>query len=805
MKEVRGDEEGAAPYRLIRVVGSGGMGVVHEAWDTRLDRRVALKMLHPHLLEHGDVSARFEREARKAARIEHPNVVRVYRVDTIDGRVAIEMQFIEGTPLNKLLRSGPLSPEQAADLLRQVLDALEACHAQGVIHCDLKPGNLVVTHGGHVVLTDFGIARALYDAGAAETAPDSLSGPLWGTPQYSPPEAWTGEAVTSRWDLYAAGALVYEAVSGAPPFRGQTPAALMNAILSTSPPPLKAEWPEVSGAFSDLVESLMARDPEARPASARASLAILRETPEFGLHAPDTEPLQISARPERLDRDATASGTRIAPRFTRSRWGWTLSLVVLATLLAVGFAYRNNRPRETRTDDAPEAPVTITSRATELFIVQDEALFAAEDSAHGWELWSVHYSKGARLAADIAPGPDSSNPRRFMMRRGGFVFAATTPEAGEELWYGQSNNGEYDVRMIKDIIPGPMGSDPEPVAANETLVLFYATTLAAGRELWCTNTTSEQQTAMVADVFPGVDGSVPMRPRVYSDAGGAYIVAIADVRRGCVLFHYDYATHSLREVGDVAEDAGGMAKAGRRLVFSNADEAHGWEVWVHDESTREFGILADLWPGPESSNPSQFATWGDRVLFQARTKESGTELWISDGTAAGTNQIADINPGPGDSDPYGFVVAGDRVFFRAKDDACGRELWVTDGTERGTMRVADLWPGSDSGEPYNLVARGNGLFFTASDGVHGEELWWTGPVGDTWQPSLVADLYPGPLGAEPHNLRLASDGCAYFWARTPETGVTVFRLPPGFPPKGAAVPGAANVTITPLPVGPGTS
>jgi ELWxxDGT repeat protein len=329
--------------------------------------------------------------------------------------------------------------------------------------------------------------------------------------------------------------------------------------------------------------------------------------------------------------------------------------------------------------------------------------------------------------------------------------------------------------MIKDIISGPMGSDPEPIAAEDTLVLFYATTLVAGRELWCTNI-NEGQTAMVADVFAGVDGSVPMSPRVCADAEGAYIVALTDARRGCVLHRYDYVTNTMREVGDVADDAAAMARIGKKLLFKNVDAANGSELWLYDETNGDFGLLADLWPGSESSKPAQFFLWDDRILFQARTESHGTELWVSDGTEAGTTLVSDINPGPGDSDPYGFVLSGAHLFFRATDDACGRELWVTDGTREGTTRVTDVLPGSASSEPYNLVACEQSLLFTADDGVHGEELWGAGLVDGTWKAGLLCDLYPGLLGSEPYQLQWANDQLAYFLAKTPEAVESVYEL-----------------------------
>jgi ELWxxDGT repeat protein len=317
------------------------------------------------------------------------------------------------------------------------------------------------------------------------------------------------------------------------------------------------------------------------------------------------------------------------------------------------------------------------------------------------------------------------------------------------------------------------------VGSSDTLILFYATTLTAGRELWCTNALSEQQTAMVSDLFAGVQSSLPMSPTVLPDAQGAYVVAYADAVRGVMLFRYDYATNAIRTLVDVEDGAGAMTKLGNRLIFANSDSVHGWELWYFEEKTGEFGLLLDLEPGSDSAGPSQFFTWRERVLFQASTEESGKELWITDGTAAGTQLLSDLNPGPHDSDPYGFVAAGDHVFFRAKDDTCGQELWVTDGTPSGTRRVVDLMPGSGSGDPYNLVAGGQGLFFSADDGHTGEELWWARLVDGEWHTDQVADLYPGPENSEPTGLQFTTGGRGYFLARSPSEGRTVFTFFPG--------------------------
>lgn len=749
------------------------MGVVYEAWDSRLDRRVALKMVHSHLLTDPALIDAFVREAKHAARVEHPNVVRVYRVDVIDDQFVLEMQFVDGTPFSELLEMGPISPAHAANLLRQLLRALGACHEQRIIHCDLKPSNMLVTRHDRAMLTDFGIARALYEAGASDAKPEASTWLPWGTPQYSPPEAWSDHAVTPQWDLYAAGALIYEALAGEPPFQGETPADLINAVRTKTPRPLQEVCPDVSTAFADLVALLLARDPAARPASAQAALLRLSKTPESKVSNTDTEP--IDAMPIRAA-DPKAGSARV--RWSRFVLGTAAALAGLAAVS--GLVYRQGKTDQQAKDSAPAVVSRQDSGLNELLVMGDDAYFAGDDGVRGRELWRSAAQKPV-LVADVAPGPGSGNPRRFTARPlGGFVFAATTPETGEELWYcTDQGGGQYAVHMIKDIIPGPMGSDPEPVAAQGALVLFYATTLAEGRELWCTNI-QEQQTAIVADVFPGPGGSVPMNPRVYPDEAGAYIVALSGAERGCLLYRYDYATNAMRELGDVAEDTAGLVRAGRCMLLPNTDDAHGKELWAYDEDTGKVALLVDLWPGTASSSPAELKTWGDRVLFQARTPESGAELWITDGTATGTRLVADINPGPGDSDPYGFVVVNEHVFFRAKDDACGRELWVTDGSRGGTARVADILPGAGSGEPYNLTPYASSLIFSANDGAHGEEFWGAFQKDGAWSASLLFDLEPGPLNSEPSHLQWCRDGTGFFIAKMPELGQVLFLLrPPG--------------------------
>ncbi len=754
-------------YTILRVVGVGGMGVVYEAWDSRLERRVALKTIHPHLVAGADVAQRFLREARNMARVEHPNVVRVYRVDECDGQFILEMEFIDGTPLSVLLQSKRFTLSQGVHLLRQILEGLAACHEKGLVHCDLKPGNLIVGSNQRVWLTDFGVARALSENSAPDSSPeDALGRLLWGTPRYCPPEAWWGGPVTPAWDIYSAGVIAFEIFTGAPP--------LDSSDLSASrsvPPRLSELRPEASGAFSELLDELLSREISGRPSSAREALARLRTVPECRQSSEDTQPLETSAK-------TACDAETVAPRKTLFRWRrWAAGGAVLALAMLAALWFRHG-PMPVSSEGGALGKAASEAGPEHLLLGFDLVFFTDDDPRYGRELWCTNGCPGGtRLVADLVPGPQSSNPSRFLKRSdGNYVFRATTPETGSELWFlAQTGGGNVEVRLIKDIIPGAMGSDPLPVAAYENQIVFYATTLNEGRELWCTNG-FEAQTALVLDAFPGRQGSQPAGPSLCPVEAGLYLLGLTDFRRGMLLEYYDYSGNTLREVADVSEGTGGMVFLDGRLLFANQDEQHGMELWAYEPTAQALSLVADIRPGPHSSGPGYFFVWKDRVYFQARTDEHGLELWSSNGTPEGTRLVMDINPGPADSDPSAFTDSGENLVFRATDSTAGREPWITDGSLERTRRLADVWPGPQGSEPYNLVLGTGWFLFSANDGVHGEELWGMRLSDGGGPPQLIQDLFPGPTGSEPHELVWIDPNRGIFVAILPSLGPHLVAL-----------------------------
>jgi len=365
-------------YRLERIVGEGGMGVVYEGRHETLDTQVAVKLLHPHFLRDAEVVRRFVREAKSAAKIRHPNVVRVFDLlATSDGGQAIVMDFLEGEPLSSIIRRGALPPARAAALLVPIMEALEVAHAQGIVHRDLKPDNVFVcsTPSGEVpVLVDFGIAK-LTDGGGTHA---TRTGALIGTPAYMSPEQARGlTEVGPQTDVWAMGAVLYECLSGRTPLLANTAQGMLAAILTEDPPPL-ASVVRVPVPLATVVDTALMRDVGRRYPDMRTFRHALAGALGI-IPAKDTAPPPASPSAPRVDPFAATgiSDPHMAPANVaqttlprgRSRSPvWFLGLGVLAVLAVGGglFAALGGRTATRVLDQAPPAAPTATVRAPEV-------------------------------------------------------------------------------------------------------------------------------------------------------------------------------------------------------------------------------------------------------------------------------------------------------------------------------------------------------------------------------------------------------------------------------------------------------
>jgi len=267
----------AQRYVLTRHVASGGMAAVWEATDEVLGRRVAVKILHPHLATDATFLARFRAEARSAARLSQASVVAIFDTVSEPGCEAIVMELVDGVNLRTFLdEHGPLPTPDAVALADQVAVALEAAHDAGLVHRDIKPANILLCPDRRVKVTDFGIAKAI------EADDHTTCGTLLGTAKYLAPEQVAGEPVDARADLYSLGIVLYEALTGTVPFDEDTAAATALARLQREPPPIRFRRPDVSPALADVVHTALARRPEDRYRSAaamRTALGSAMQTP----------------------------------------------------------------------------------------------------------------------------------------------------------------------------------------------------------------------------------------------------------------------------------------------------------------------------------------------------------------------------------------------------------------------------------------------------------------------------------------------------------------------------------------------
>jgi hypothetical protein len=308
----------AERYALLEEVASGGMGTVWRARDEVLGRSVAVKILHERLALDPDVLERFRLEAVAAARLSHPNVVRVFDTGVDDGLCFIVMELFSGETLEDRIGSGRLPPGEAAAVLRGVLQGLAHAHRQGVIHRDVKPANVLLDRSGLVKVTDFGIAKAAF-----ATSDLTTTGDLLGTARYLAPEQVAGGTVDHRADLYAAGVVLYEALTGRPPFDGDSHIAVATQRLTTDPRPPGALRPGIPRALEAATMRALARDPEERFQTAEEMNAALdRASPRPG--SSRSAPRAEEPRPPRTSA-------------FRSWMAVPLLLVALAALAVVGF------------------------------------------------------------------------------------------------------------------------------------------------------------------------------------------------------------------------------------------------------------------------------------------------------------------------------------------------------------------------------------------------------------------------------------------------------------------------------------
>jgi serine/threonine protein kinase len=327
------------PYEILGPLGAGGMGEVYRARDTRLDRTVAIKILPFHLAGSPEARQRFEREARAISSLSHPNICHLYDVGSQDGTDYLVMEYLEGETLASRLMRGPLPPDQVLKCGIEICEGLDKAHRSGVVHRDLKPGNIMITKSG-AKLMDFGLAKATTPAisasglsltltSPAERHPLTAEGTVIGTFQYMSPEQVEGKEADARSDIFALGAVLYEMATGTRAFEGKTPASVIAAVLERNPRPISTLQPASPPALDRVVKACLAKDPDDR----------WRSVHDVGL--------QLGSLREGLQTDSGAAAAKQPNTKEKIAWGLVIALTVALAWFAAMHLRSPQSPQQT--------------------------------------------------------------------------------------------------------------------------------------------------------------------------------------------------------------------------------------------------------------------------------------------------------------------------------------------------------------------------------------------------------------------------------------------------------------------------
>jgi Protein kinase domain len=550
-----------AAYRVDRLIGRGGMGEVYRATDERLQRPVALKILAPRLSDDDGFRDRLMRESRLAASLDHPNVVPVYEAGEDDGRLFIAMRYVDGPDLGGLLRAeGRLGPERAVAVAAQVADALDAAHRRGLVHRDVKPGNVLIDRQDgreHAYLADFGLTRSLHGDGG-------FDGQFAGTVDYVAPEQIRGDEVTGRADQYALGCMLFESLTGTLPFRHGSEVAAIFAHLEEPPPLATSRQADLPAALDPVLARAMAKDPAERFPDCRALVEAARAA--LGLSAP--------------------------PATARRRWLVPALAAAAAVLAAAAAVLVASRGRDAPASPRAGALVRIDPSGNEVSArvrVPGIPGMVAVSSGGVWVadfrdgvLWRYDPAGGAMqritsegeprdLAAlgqhvyvaadgDTAKGSVSKYDAATGVREdridllacaiasgGGVVWAAGCP------YVQRLDTGPKPLRIRREVfLPFPA-----PGTASDTRVAFRELAIGDG-SLWVLGDALQRVMWQVDARTGRVEATIPLPfpPRSAAVAGGA--VWITDAVHDTVV-PVDEATHRVGRAIRVGRGAGGVA------------------------------------------------------------------------------------------------------------------------------------------------------------------------------------------------------------------------------------------------------